>query len=112
MTDIDYNRNRVEIDGESATVPGSIEDVVEINGIVVVLFEPKEIGENSRNVWGFDQGGKKQWIIDPAVMPTGKSYRYTGIEKNENELRVYNWKGGEYNINPNTGEIRDSTFTK
>ncbi|WP_408959991.1 hypothetical protein [Natrinema sp. 74] len=102
----------IEINGESVVLPGPVQKIVEINELVVVLFRPPPGEISERNIRAYDRSGTKQWSIEPATMPTGESYRYTGLRIEDGELWAYNWKGGDYRIDPFTGEIEDSELAK
>ncbi|MFC4440478.1 MULTISPECIES: hypothetical protein [Natrialbaceae] len=112
MKDIEYTDNELEIGGESVVLPGPIQNIVTIDDLIIVLFRPPDDEASGRNIRAFDRSGTEQWSVEPATMPTRKSYRYTGLRMEGDELWAYNWKGGDYRIDPSTGKIEDSKLSK
>lgn len=109
-------KNVIIISGKRVDFEHNIEDVKEIEGIIVVLLD---IGRGVRfynNVFGLNQDGELLWQVqDPCevynVIPHGVPY--VAIRINEaKQLLAYDFSGGIYFLNPNTGKIIGSDWTK
>ena len=90
----------------------TILDAIESKGNIVVVFDCMEFPKHGidRNLYSFTLDGKESWI---AENPTSLSSDvYTSFLKKENALWAGNLAGYAYIIDPDTGKLLESVFTK
>jgi hypothetical protein len=103
--------------------PCSIYEIIEFEDVYVIRLEDsalrkqlesegKEFLPFNENIFGISKiTGEILWQIEPLMVPTADS-PFTGISKEGDKVILNNWSGCEYTVDPGTGEILDSHFTK
>lgn len=98
-----------KLDGStsSCTLPWPIVQALEFPGILVLRVEPPPRVRFNENVYGILpdatigwQVAKREYVYDDSP--------YTGMIRDEGNLKLMNWDGFELLVNPGTGkELRD-----
>jgi hypothetical protein len=115
----------LEINGRRVEFEQPIEEYLELEDRVIILFEPMEEKEFDpdfgRNVFAFDETGKQLWRIQDSGFTIG-SHRdddtevrapYTGIGlEQDGRITVGQPIGCEFDVNPETGEISNMVLGK
>ncbi len=113
---IAINGNSIKITHEDGNVSTStfrwpVKKTVAFSEAIVVLTTPPTTAHDNRNVWAINYAGKVLWqIIDREYVY--ESSPFTGLGREGNNARLYNWDGCDLLVNPLTGEILDVGFSK
>jgi hypothetical protein len=80
-------------------------------GVAVVLLDAPS--DFHRNVYGVDSNGRTLWRLQKSTL-AGKERNdsYVELYKREREVRVFSWMGQVYDVEPRTGKISGSYWTK
>jgi outer membrane protein assembly factor BamB len=88
-----------------------ITTIINFQSATIVLLE-KPLNENdNRNVLAFDEDGNLLWQIKNLFPNDNCHYNLMKIDENE-LIHLYNWCGFVVKLNPLTGEVIDTIFTK
>lgn len=112
MAKISYTEGGLLIDGEPIEIPTSVAQVLQTEDLVIVRLDPDDEYDKARNVWAFDDDAKLIWEIKRATKKGDEHYRYTNIWLDDGELWAYNWNGIAYEVDLESGELRDSRSMK
>lgn len=111
-----YNWNSLYINGVSVNLPAVIEKITIFNDKIILLLNnnegqivDKKSFEKSRNVFCVDLEGHILWQIETPEME--KDF-YCNASLEDNKLIAVTWNGGTYDLDPETGKISNSRFTK
>jgi hypothetical protein len=88
-----------------------IADVLEFQSIAVVMLAPKVKSGFNENIYGVDYRGNIVWQIHKREYVYEDS-PYTGIIKEEEKVRLFNWDGAELSVDPLTGRILNEKWGK
>lgn len=103
------------IAGARVDLPCEVGEVLEIEGLVVVLVEPP-IGEVlNRNVYAYTKQGLLAWQIEESPHGTELDKPFIGISVNtgnSGELIAANWNGVDYSVSLKDGSIAVKAFSK
>ena len=78
------------------------------DGSRIVLRE-RAVGDSPRNVFRLSADGKILWQIGPNKDERAQSYVEVYF-KNTTKLIAYNFNGWEYEVNLDTGEVKEHDF--
>ncbi|MCL9814419.1 hypothetical protein [Natranaeroarchaeum aerophilus] len=79
---------------------------------IIVLLDVPVNEHNNRNVLGINHSGHQLWEIEPVIDPSERSSHYTNIVEREGEIWALNWRGDEYCLAPETGEVLKKQFRR
>lgn len=91
--------------------PWPIAELLEFDTSLVVRLEPESGVIFNENIYGVSFSGQILWQIKK-VKHIYNDSPYTKIIKLDNSLKVFNWDGDEFIINPLTGEILEKSYNK
>jgi hypothetical protein len=88
-----------------------IEGIEQFDQVLVVMIYPE--GENflNENIFGVSYDGEILWQIKP-IKHSDKRSPYVGIFRKGNYVKIYNWNGKNFIIDPNTGEAISEGYNK
>src|SRR6478736_2991684 len=109
---MEFNKNILTVNNIALEFNDRINEVIEFADCYIVLTDYFQSTTN-QNVYGVDKKGKKIWQIDNLESLTYKDKEYIGITHPYSELekidtnivKLINWDGTSFNIEPNTGKI-------
>lgn len=105
MTDINVDGNTIVIDGTEHALRRPVEDILEIDGVVVVLLKFPNGGLDPTNVLGFSSDGEKLWEIGYDIEHPQEIDTYVRIREKEGELWASLFADANHRVDPETGEI-------
>ncbi|MFC3959726.1 hypothetical protein [Halovivax cerinus] len=106
MTQVQYDDNVLTIDGESMALEYEITQVMEADGIIlVVLYPPEGEQHDGRNVIAFDTNGTRLWRSERPEDAT--SHCFGELYKEGEEVIGWSWNSNEYKIDLETGELEN-----
>lgn len=110
MNDINYKLAGATIsikkpDGSTSdcTLPWPIVQVLEFPGILVLRIEPPAGIQFNENVFGIRPDATVEWQVSKREYVYDDS-PYTGMIRDEGNVKLMNWDGFELLVNPRTGE--------
>ncbi len=121
---VSFEDNRLTIGRETIELEQPIEDMVELPGRVIVLFDDEEYaaGEpgRDRNVIAVDRNGAMLWRIAPSMSSTpsepGRTAPFVGVDienrGGEEVVIVYDIMGSCYDLDSETGKLSNPVLTK
>ena len=96
--------------GRTVIFPHPIEQLLDYGSVAAVLLDPSA---NIRNVYGVDRRGRTVWQLRKS--PFNSSDRndpYVELSKQGRSLRVSSFRGQVYDVDPRTGRILGSGWTR
>jgi len=109
---IRYVERELFIDGRRYEMPHPIDDAIEYEGSVIVLFDPDSADEGSgrfHNLVAVDRSGRVEWTAElPTDDPGDRYYRIASSDP----LTAYSVRSYDCVIDRTSGHILDRTFTK
>lgn len=81
-----------------------IDEVVDCGKTLVVMIEPDPGVPFNENVYGVDKCGQIAWQIQRRSH-VYKDSPYTGMLKDDSNVKVFNWDGETLTLNPSDGAI-------
>ncbi len=109
--ELTFNKDTISINGQSWKVDHEIHDARVISEKVVVLYQYYKGPKNSqfKNLEAFDLGGKKLWTAEHPTSETSDTY----VEiRQENPLVLWNFACFVCRVDPESGKLLKSDFTK
>ena len=98
----------------SVELPRDALKALQMNGVVVALYNWAKVRKNPLeclgNVMAFDSEGNLAWEIEPFQWHEGSFY--TGLWSEDGKLWAYADPGYTVEVDPGTGKILSSAFTK
>lgn len=88
-----------------------ITDVIKFNDVLVVRVEPESGVIYNENVFGVSVTGEIIWSIEKRNHVYEDS-PYTAINKKNDTVKFSNWDGEDLVVDPHTGQILSSSFSK
>lgn len=87
---------------------------VEIGDVIVVCLGIPVDRQFNENVFAVDRDGRVLWQVNPVtpIKPISKGGGYVGIGNAAGLVRLFNWDGMVYDVDPNTGVVVSSYFGK
>lgn len=85
-----------------------VKDVLKVDDMLVLLLSlesPDNIGQEGRNVVAVDPSGRELWRIEDPKEQLPSSRPFANMFLENGVLRVGNWSGGEYKVDPQTGRV-------
>ncbi|MCT9095445.1 hypothetical protein [Haloarchaeobius sp. HME9146] len=108
-----------QIDGEilrindsQISLRGEIKEVLTAGNVAVVLLKVPEAEIDNRNVLGINSSGDQIWEIDPVASASEEDAPFIDLVEREGEIWALNWRGDEWCISPETGEIKEKNFRR
>lgn len=111
MTEISVGGNTLRIGSQTVKFDYDIDDLVQLNGMIVVLLNIPTGETNNRNVIGIDQNGSIRWRIEELDSERADK-PYVEIDVSNGELVVDNWMGVQATVDVDTGAVKDTKLTK
>lgn len=111
MTEISASGNTLQIGNQTVEFEYGIDDLVQLNGIIVVLLNIPTGETNNRNVIGLDQNGSIRWRIEELDSERADK-PYVEIDITNGELVADNWMGVQAIVDIDTGAVKDTKLTK
>lgn len=112
MTKYTVGDQTVTIGGTTVEVPNPIDTAVEFGDIVAVLLDTGTESPARNNVWAFSPDGNLLWKAEPVRAPANDANTYVSLWVDEGTLWAGDWKGIDYELDPETGCHVDSQFSK
>jgi hypothetical protein len=112
MTNINYSKKTVTIDGVTVALEYAVLVAFELMGNVIVLFDPDELIPKSgrfHNLIALDMNGSKLWEAELPTTSTGDCYIEISSKK---PLQAISFKSYVSEIDIGTGMIISKNFTK
>jgi len=96
--------------GATVTFPHAIESMLTFGRMAVVLLDP---AQEDRNVYGIDRRGRTVWQLQKSPF-TGReaSDPYVELFRLGRDVRVFSWRGQIYDVDPRTGKVLGSYWSK
>lgn len=88
-----------------------VADVLDCGDVLVVRIDPDPGSKDNENVFGVDGNAVIVWKV-PARKYIYEDSPYTGIKKAGDNVRLFNWDGAELLVNPSTGEVLQTTYSR
>lgn len=105
------NENKLTIDGTTINLRRDIGTIVEFSDFVVVRLAVLPDESDPTNVLAFDRDGNRVWEIEsPPEEREQRSYKSLAVA--DGNLRVTNWNGYKYRVDPDTGEVTETGYTR
>ncbi len=92
-------------------MPSLIKQIIEFDQMVVVRLQPNIAKFINENIFGVSYSGKIKWQIATRKYVFEKS-PYTNISKDGQMLKAHNWDGTDLLIDPVTGDILKSSYSR
>jgi hypothetical protein len=91
-----------------------IQEIVEVDGVLVVIVEIPPNRTMTENVFGISTEGKLLWQIErTAANSTDPTNMYTGITGHDQKIvRIYNWNGTSNTVDASTGKVLSTGIAK
>ena len=99
----------------SICLNGHMRGLILVDKLFIVLVDQKGGENKNRNIYCYNFDGEIAWQIgEPHVFPFGKNSPYVGIgfDRDSEYIWATNSNSYGYLLNPKTGEIIESKFTK
>ncbi|QLH80890.1 hypothetical protein [Halosimplex pelagicum] len=108
---IEFNDNKLVIDDTTVELRSKVGESLEIGNLVVVRLVVLPNETDSTNVLAFDKDGNKVWEIESP--PEERDQRsYKSLAAVDGNLRVTNWNGYRYRVDPDSGEVTETGYTR
>lgn len=111
MTEIRVQGDQITIGNATHVFDFEIDDFVIVDGTVVVLLSIPVDEIYNRNVFGFGTDGTRHWQIQ-AFHSECQDSPCLFIDEREGDLITETWMGIRAIVDPETGEIIETKFTK
>ncbi len=112
---ISYDKNKLTIkfNGDEKVIKFKydIGKVQEFENCIVVMIDPPQGAVFNENVFGVSYEGKILWQVKPLKYVYNDS-PFTGMVREENFIKLFNWDGTDLTVNPRTGEIISKGYSK
>jgi len=96
--------------GRTIEFPHPIGQMLAYGSVAVVLMDP---AGDSRNVYGIDRRGETVWRLRKSPFDGEKRHDpFVEICKMDRDVRVFSWRGQIYDVDPRTGKVLGSGWTK
>ncbi|WP_284300542.1 hypothetical protein [Thalassotalea loyana] len=112
---VQFNKNRIEINGNTVEVPYSILEAREFGQNILVIFDYMEFNQNSvvRNFHCIYQDGSALWVAEnPTSKSTDAFTNFANLDFNRNKVIVNNFAGFTCTIDLADGKLSKREFTK
>jgi|GEM_PF-1467202 len=90
--------------GAAVSFSWPIRDVIEFDGIFVVLLVPDPGSCFNENVFGVTADGRIIWTIEQRKHVYDDS-PYTSVLKKDDHVKLFNWDGDELIVDPKSGAV-------
>jgi outer membrane protein assembly factor BamB len=97
--------------GKTVKFDYPVREAVQIDDITVICLEVPMNRKLNENVYALDNEGNLLWQVKPARHAYENS-SYVGVKALGNVVRVFNWDGMVYDLNPKTGDVLSSFWGK
>jgi hypothetical protein len=100
--------------GTTVTFEFEIQEIVEVDGVLVVILEIPPNRMMTENVFGISTEGKLLWQIErTAANSTDPANKYTGFTGHDQKIvRIYNWNGTSNAVDARTGKVLSTGIAK
>lgn len=88
-----------------------IKQVIEFLKSYVIRLEPDLGTIDNRNVYGINYNGEVIWRIENGTF-VYKDSPFTGMSKLGDKVKLLNWDGSDWIVDPETGEVIERSFSK
>lgn len=88
-----------------------VANVLDCGDVLVVRIDPHPGSKDNENVFGVNDNAVIVWKV-PARICIYEDSPYTGIKKEGDNVRLFNWDGAELLVNPSTGEVLQTTYSR
>ena len=113
MNDVHFAGESLSVDGQRFTLRHPIDDAFRLGDVVVVLFAPDAVmstfGQFPNLVAVDPHDGSQVWQAELPTTETGDAYYAISSRQ---PLVAYSFKSFECTIDPTTGRILETVFTK
>lgn len=112
---IQFNKNRIEINGNTVELPYSILEAKEFGQNILVIFDYMEFNQNSvaRNFHCLNQAGSTLWVAEnPTTNSTDAFTNFSSLDLKLNQVVVNNFAGFTCTISLADGKLLKGEFTK
>jgi len=112
--EVAYHDDLIEINGSPAEVRRDVKDVLEKDGIVIVLLTQPSEGDDPRNVLAFDHNADQLWEIEPVHHKSMSSEPapYISIQERGDQIVARSWNSYRYEVDPETGTVTEIGFVR
>lgn len=86
-------------------------EVADTGTVLIVVLDPTGVEDLPENVYGVDTSGRVRWRVQRFDFAHGRP-PYTGVNVSARGVTLYNRSGVEVLIDPLTGRVLDSEFTR
>ena len=94
-----------------ARLPSPAWKVLGLNAAVVILCDPDHPDATNRNMYGYSWDGVRLWQI-PEHWTIRKDWPYVGLGVQDGMVHATNWDGGVLLVDPASGTVVGTDFTK
>lgn len=105
MTTIETAGDTLDIDGTRVRFRHTIEEVVHVEGVIVVLLDVPTGTIDNRNVIGVSEDGQRLWEIDPISDDSTADQAYVTLYEKDGGVWVGNPIGAECKLDLETGSF-------
>lgn len=91
--------------------PYDVAQVLDFSNVFVVRIESPLKSRFNENVYGVSYDGKILWQVGPRKYVYEDS-PYTGMIKEDEKVKLFNWDGTELLVNPMTGRVLKEEYGK
>ncbi|NMP31716.1 hypothetical protein HII17_09090 [Thalassotalea sp. M1531] len=112
---VQFNKNRIEINGNTVELPYSILEAKEFGQNILVIFDYIEFNQNSvaRNFHCINQDGSALWVAEnPTTNSTDAFTNFSSLDLKLNQVVVHNFAGFTCTISLTDGKLLKGEFTK
>jgi hypothetical protein len=100
--------------GNIVTFDFDIREIVEVDGVLIVILDIPPDRTMTENVFGISKEGKLLWQIERTAAnssdPTNVYTTITGHD--QNTARIYNWNGTSNSVDAGTGKVLSTGIAK
>lgn len=108
---IKYTSNYIYIKNHKIELPYPVRQIVEIDNLFVIRVEPPINQNFNRNIYCFSNEPELIWVIEEDKFD-GEENPYVSIFVEDGKLIAGCWKGMDYIVSLETGQISPYKFTK
>jgi len=97
--------------GKTVLLPYPFREKLLFKDVIIVLLDVPSNIQMNENVFGISRSGQILWQIEKKPSPY-KTSPYLDLNRDGDNVKVGNWDGMEYIIEPLTGRILQERYTK
>jgi hypothetical protein len=114
MTNVTQHGNSLIIGNTEIKFEEEIQEALEYDGMIVVLFEYSGLSPEykNQNIVGIDDDGNRLWKIDSSPRATQRDNPYTGVGIVDNNVIAHTWQGMAVLIDLDDGSWTSYGLTK